>query len=256
MNADPKKVKLLIVEDEIILAKDIAARLEAYEVVGIAASAEKAITLIEANADIDIILLDIVLKGDRDGIELARIINEHYQIPFVYLTSHADNHLFSRAMSTKPYGYLLKPFNDLNVRAALRIALNNVADKKPENQAPKIVEVTNPPKERNALTINDSLFLKKDYYFERVPIAEISFLEASGSYTTINTRSGRFVYSTVLKKIEEQLPKDRFQRVHRSFVVNTNAVTKIEGKLLHVNQTKIKVSKSYEEAVFDRFKRI
>ena len=84
-----RKVKILVVEDEIIVAHDIVKRLSGmnYEVVGTAPSGESALLLLAKHTDIDLLLIDIVLKGTLDGIELAHIINQKYKIPFVFAKS-------------------------------------------------------------------------------------------------------------------------------------------------------------------------
>jgi DNA-binding LytR/AlgR family response regulator len=256
MIGEIKKIKLLIVEDEIILAQDVAQRLQkiGYEVVDIAPSAQKALELISVHPGIDLIILDIILKGEQDGIGLAGIINERYQIPFIFLTSHADQHLVDRAKRVKPYAYILKPFNDRQVAVAIEMALVNFSKKTPEKVL--LTKKEFKPNQNQVLQINDSLFLKKDNHFERVLLKEILFLEAESNYTTIHTQCGRFVYSMVLKKIESLLPPEFFLRVHRSFVVNMNTVSGFEGNLLYVEDQKIPVSKSHREVVFNLFKKI
>lgn len=161
MIGEIKKVKLLVVEDEIILAQDIAHRLETmnYEVVGIAPSAEKALEFLSRHPDIDMALLDIILKGDQDGIELARTINLLHHIPFIFLTSHADTHLVERAKSVRPYAYILKPFNDRQVNVAIELALVNYAKKTPGTAL--LTKKKFSATENQVLQINDSLFLKK-----------------------------------------------------------------------------------------------
>jgi DNA-binding LytR/AlgR family response regulator len=253
MNRNFKKVRILIVEDEILIAQDIANRLIAinYEIVGIAASAERALQLIETNKDIDIILIDIILRGNVDGIELARTINEMYNIPFIFLTSHADSSMVERAKNVKPYAYILKPFNDLQVSIALELALVNYSNNAPSEEILKKRAFSET--ENQVLQIKDSLFLKKDNHFERVLIKEILFLKADSNYCTIVTKAERFLYSMVLKKIETHLPTHQFIRVHRSYVVNVNSVNGFEGNRLFIGENKIPVSKLHRNEVFKLF---
>ncbi len=248
------KIRILIVEDETILAQDIALRLRDanYDIVGIADSADKAILLLKKAQQIDILLMDIMIKGDRDGIELAKEVNEKYQIPFIFLTSHADKDLVERAKKVKPYAYLLKPFNDNQIRIAIELALVNFSKKTPEGnllETPKFQDTDN-----KVLKIKDSLFLKKKNRFEKVPINEIQFLEACNNYTTIYTDLGKFIYSSVLKKFEKLLPIDPFLRIHRSYIININAISAFEGNLLFIEGKKIPVSKSKQKEVFSLFK--
>ena len=256
MENETSIVTVLIVEDEVLVAQDIANRLEEfnYQVAGIAKSADTALQLLAENPTICILLLDIMLKGDRDGIELALEIKEKYDLPFIFLTSHADRSIVERAKKARPYGYILKPFNDRQISIAIEMALINFANRSPVNEM--ISEDTFVSEENRVLQIKDSLFLKKNHHFRKVPLEDIHFLKAENNYTSIHTQSDKFLYSMVLKKIEENLPSSLFLRVHRSFVVNITAVTGFEGNLLYVGGEKIPVSKSHREHVFKLFRTI
>jgi DNA-binding NarL/FixJ family response regulator len=119
-----KKAKVLIVEDEPTIAKEIAFNLEdnGFDIVGIAHSSEKALILLN-NREVDIALLDIAINGSRNGIELAKILNNKYKIPFIYLTSFSDSDTIEEAAATHPEGYIVKPFKDSDLMPALEIAL-------------------------------------------------------------------------------------------------------------------------------------
>ena len=248
-----KKINILIVEDEILIANDISNRLTAinYHIIGTAASARQALQIIAQNNGIDIVLIDIVLKGDLDGIELANIINNEHQIPFIFLTSHSDISIVERAKKVSPYAYILKPFNDNQISIAIELALVNYSNKTHEKEL--IDQQALNDKENQVLQIKDSLFLKKQHHFERVFLKEILYLQADNNYCTIATRSGRFMYSMVLKKLEGHLPKNLFLRVHRSYVVNIDSVNGFEGNILFIGDKKIPVSKTHKEEVFKLF---
>lgn len=118
------ELKILIVEDEAIVADDLADRLEAmgYAVVGIEASGEAAIETVAREMP-DIVLMDIMLQGHMDGIEAAQQIGERFHLPVVYLTANADRATLDRAKLTVPLGYILKPFKDRELQVTLEIAL-------------------------------------------------------------------------------------------------------------------------------------
>ncbi len=118
------ETKILIVEDEIIPAKDIQTCLRnlGYTVSGITSSGEEAIQKASEVCP-DIVLMDIKLKGDMDGIEAARQIKDSFNIPVVYLTAHADDATLERAKITEPYGYILKPFEERDMHINIEIAL-------------------------------------------------------------------------------------------------------------------------------------
>lgn len=116
-------IKILIVEDEAIVAKDLENMLRSlnYEVCGVAASGEAAVRLAEA-ARPDLVLMDIVLQGDMDGIEAAGKIWERLSVPVIYITAYADKTTLSRAKVTEPFGYIIKPFNERDLQTVIEMA--------------------------------------------------------------------------------------------------------------------------------------
>lgn len=120
---------VLVVEDEIVIARDLQRILKkmGYRVPEIAVSAEEALGLIDALAP-DVALIDIVIEGERDGVQLARLIREEHRLPFLFITSHADRATVERARATRPNGYLVKPFTPDEVYAATEIALANYVE--------------------------------------------------------------------------------------------------------------------------------
>jgi signal transduction histidine kinase/AmiR/NasT family two-component response regulator len=115
---------VLIVEDESIVALDLKQRLQSlgYKVVAIASSGEEAIEQ-AANNQPDLVLMDIKLKGELDGVEAAQVIRARQGLPVIFLTAYADAETLDRAKHTRPYGYLIKPFEDKDLRTTVEIAL-------------------------------------------------------------------------------------------------------------------------------------
>lgn len=119
------KSKILVVEDERIVALDIKNSLQelGYEVTGIASSGEDAIQkTIETNPDL--VLMDIFLKGDLDGVEAAEEIRRSFNIPVVYLTAYSDENTLQRAKITEPFGYIIKPFKEREIHVVIETALH------------------------------------------------------------------------------------------------------------------------------------
>lgn len=116
--------RILVVEDEQIVAEDLKMTLEAlgYQVAGIASSGEKAVELAKKENP-DLILMDIMLAGEMDGISAASQIRATQDIPVIYVTAFADSTLLERAKQTTPYGYIVKPFNGREVQSNIEIAL-------------------------------------------------------------------------------------------------------------------------------------
>ena len=119
-----KKARILIVEDEVVVAEDIKKRLEdlGYEVAGIEHTGLGAVEAAE-KTNPDLVLMDIMLKGDMDGIVTAGVIKDRLKVPVIYLTAFSDNETLSRAKITEPYGYLLKPFEERELHSTIEIAL-------------------------------------------------------------------------------------------------------------------------------------
>lgn len=116
--------KLLIVEDEGVVAWHIQEALEnlGHTVVASVSSGKKAIE-IAAETKPDLVLMDIRLKGDIDGIEAAQEINNRFNTPIIYLTAYADDNTLERALTTNPSGYVIKPFQEKELRTTIEIAL-------------------------------------------------------------------------------------------------------------------------------------
>ncbi|HEX7655317.1 MAG TPA: response regulator [Verrucomicrobiae bacterium] len=120
----PKPARILVVEDQIIVASDIEARLKTlgYSVVGTAANGMEAMSWVE-KAKPDLILMDIILDGEWDGIETAQRIVESEDVPVVFLTSHTDQITLNRAKTVTPYGFIVKPFEEHALNSTVTMAL-------------------------------------------------------------------------------------------------------------------------------------
>jgi DNA-binding NarL/FixJ family response regulator len=127
------EIKILIVEDEPLIAQDIASILEGidYNVANVVYEKEAALRYIEIHP-IDFAILDINLDGGAEGIEIGSILQQHYNVPFIYLTSYAEKSILEKAKLTRPKGYLVKPFDEKDLFATIEIALfNHAQEQKP-----------------------------------------------------------------------------------------------------------------------------
>ena len=223
--------RILIVEDEPIIAQDIADMLLEMNlgVFGKANSAIKALKLIEGEQKPDLAILDISIKGDLDGIGLAQILKQNFQIPFIFLTSFADEATIARAIPTEPVAYLLKPFdfNDLHINIQLALF-----KKENKNMLQKSTE---------------AFFVKHKQKLERIEPAHILWAEASDNYTYLYTESEKYLISKTLKEIEEKLPSKDFVRLHRSYLVNLSKITSITEDYAFIEQHKIPLGKQYKQ---------
>src|SRR5882757_7687373 len=118
------KTNILVVEDESIVSKDIQNSLKklGYNVVGACNKGEDAIDAAREKRP-DLVLMDIMLKGEKSGIEAADVIRSEMNIPIIFLTAYADESTLSKAKVTEPYGYILKPFKEIDLHTAIEMAI-------------------------------------------------------------------------------------------------------------------------------------
>lgn len=235
--------RILIVEDEPFIAENLQEMLGifGYENTEIANSANQAIKAIKTSRP-DLVLLDVKIKGDQDGIELGGIIHDQYKLPFVYITSYSDKETVNRAKHTQPLGFIVKPFTKDDVYAAIEVALFN-KNRIAVNSGINLFE-TNPTTYNN-----DSIFIKRKTLLEKVKYSDLYWIEADGNYITLYASNDRsFTVRKSLKEITDKLPKDRFLRVHKSFVVQVDAVTAIDTIHVHLDDKKIPIGRSYYNA--------
>jgi DNA-binding LytR/AlgR family response regulator len=230
-----KHKRILIVEDELIIAYDIKMILEelGYEVTDIADNASDAIESIQNNTP-DLILLDINLGSDTDGVMLAQDINNMFHIPFVYLTSNADPVTINRVKRTRPAGFIVKPFQKSDLQSNIEIALfNNQKEQQP-----------------------GYFFIKDERGFTKLNINEILYAKAEDNYTLLITKKGDYLLSLTLKKVLEKLPEKIFIRIHRSYIVNLNKIDRIQEGIVCIGEHKLSVGRSYHDILFDRISKL
>jgi DNA-binding LytR/AlgR family response regulator len=225
------KPSILIVEDEPIIADDIAFILEdeGYKILGKAIDTQEAIYIIEQSKP-DIVLLDISLEGDdEDGIDLANLINEKYQIPFVFITSHSDKLTINRVKKTNPCGFIIKPFKATDIISTLAIVSYKII----KDKAPSVGDNQN------------SFFVKQGHDLIKIKFSDIIYIKAENNYTYIIMEHKKILASLNLKSLTEKLPSNSFFRVHRSYVININKITRISHRFIYIDTHEIPLGRGY-----------
>ena len=250
------QVRIMVIEDEPIIAEDIIACLEdrGYEVSDQFYSGEKALPAIEKDPP-DLILLDIMIEGDLDGIQVGKIIRRKFNIPFIFLTSYSDKATIERAKEADPAAYLVKPFDEQDLQPAIEIALHNYAKKQALAEVQQKEEAENSETESNEaeeLFIHDTFFVKHKGRFLKVGIQEILWAEAMDNYTYIQTSKEKYLLSSTLKKVENKLHKHAFLRVHRSYLINLEHISSIEDQYLIIHRERIPIGNTYRAELMKR----
>ncbi|MEL6560972.1 MAG: response regulator [Bacteroidota bacterium] len=232
-----KQLKILIVEDQPIVADDIAICLEQldHEVVEICSSATTALEVLSRNT-IDLVLLDIKIKGDKDGIQLAQLIRQKFDIPFIFISSLYDKTTLSRAKNAEPSGYIVKPFKDEDIQVAIDMAVTKAG----------IMPITESQTEQFELFIRDKNAM--------VPLDfnEVLYIEASDNYAIFHLSDTSYTVSQTLKFIEGKLIDHGYCRIHKTFLINLRKIDRIEHSVVFINGAPLPIGKSYRKAFMDR----
>ncbi len=225
------KASILIVEDEALIADDIANTLEknGYRITDIVDNAEDALEACTREKP-DVALLDINIKGDMDGLELAPLL----KLPFIFLTSYYDQHTLNRARTVKPSGYIVKPFAEKDLIVNIELAFEK-----------KTLSAHQP-----ALPVK--LFVRKDQEIIALDSDRIVFAEAFDNYTNVYTETDKYIISHTLKSIEEKLLPLGFRRVHRSYLINFQAIDHIQENTIYLKGHQVAIGKSYRKEFFNR----
>ncbi|SEL32935.1 response regulator [Parapedobacter koreensis] len=226
-----KRKKILIVEDQLIITMDLEYMLEElnYQVCGVSTTYEDAVSAIKSSQP-DLILIDIILSGEKTGIDLAHKINSTFRIPFIFLTSHADRGTIEAAKSTKPAGYIVKPFNRNDVYASIEIAFNNI-EMRDENS---------------------NIFLPDGKHKTKIHIDEMIYAHAEGNYTTFITTKRKIVLRKCLKEVSETiLNNKKFVRIHKSYLINRDAIrARSASNILLNNGENVPLGRAYAGCLY------
>jgi len=214
-----------------------------YNIVGVAKTYQEALTKFYQNT-IDIIVIDVFLDGKPDGITFAETINivPNGQKPFVFLTSSKDRQIFERAKLTRPFSFLMKPFNELEILYALEMAVE------------KFYEQSNAfhSEDQNTVISHDSLFIKKNKALKKVQIKEIVYIEVEDRYCNIITENEKFVILISLTKIMQLLDSTKFFQTHRNYIVNGDKIEEIivnDNLIILKGNFKVTLSEKYKDFV-------
>jgi two-component system, response regulator PdtaR len=247
-------MKILLVEDEFILADDLSdtLRQEGYEVVFVADNGKDALDFYQEN-EVDLVLCDISINGEWDGIETVKQLMTARLCPVIYLTALTDNDTLRRAKDTFPAAYIPKPYHLTNLRMAIEMAIHNFAFKNP---SPTLKIVKNEPDSSHKeaiLHVNDDVFIKQNYQFVKIRLNEVLYLEADAIYTSIVTTHKKYAIRQTISHVLERLPLKALVRVHRSYAVNISHIDSFNEQDVMINGHEIPISRGYKDEFLRQF---
>lgn len=222
------KNKLVLVEDEKDLAENYAEILEdlGYEVLALFDNALSVLDFLRAKRP-DLMLMDINLKGETDGVALAKLVTKDYGIPIIFTTAYSGDRVLREAFESFPVNYLVKPISRDTFKTALYLAFN---------------QQSSTPRREDSTKIQ----LKAKGYVFYLFAEDVVFLKADGLYTSITTKDGKtYLERGVLKMLHKQLPEKQFIRVHKSYVINLRYVKAFNSKYIDVLDYKIPMRRAF-----------
>ena len=230
---DKNKKKVLIVDDEVFISEQLNIILQGldYEVTGMAYDTKSALDSLKLNPP-DIAILDIKMHGENQGFKIADYIKKNMDIPFVFLTSFADESTVNKASELTPDGYLLKPFNERDIFSGLHMALNRY--------------------EKKAQFID----IKIGHEVHKVRLNDILWIQSSDKYIEIHSSDRRYLKRESIESFIEFINLPNIIRVHRSYAVNITQVDSVKSSSIFIDNEEIPISKSYHEAFIKAFQSI
>ena len=239
-------LKILIVEDEMLIAANLAMQLKAigYIITGTVPRGEDAINAIKIDRP-DLVLMDINLKGEMDGIKTATKMQELSPMPIIYLTANNDDVHFEKAKTTNPYAFLSKPFKKLDLKHAIELAGEKI-----------LAERSKPDLQPENFVLNDRIFVRHHEAMVKIIIDDIYYLEADRNYCQVYTKANTYLLVNTLKNMEDKLPTEQFQRIHRSFIINLKHIDEVALSHVIVENNTLPLSKELRKNLLDRLKLI
>ncbi len=226
-----RKYNVLIVDDEFLARKllsEYVSKVDFLQLIDTCSDATKAMEVINEE-HIDILLLDIQMP-DISGMEMLKLMNNK---PAVILTTAYSEYAVD-AFALGVVDYLLKPFDYARFLQAVNKAVNTIST------------------DTQSDAVNDYLMVKADYKLYKVNFDDLLFIEGQHEYVTFHTKTKRITALYSLKNLEDTLPKDRFVRTHKSFIVSIKNIEDIDKVNVTVAGNKIPVGASYREALIER----
>ncbi|MCC6725610.1 MAG: response regulator transcription factor, partial [Saprospiraceae bacterium] len=195
----------------------------------------------------DIVILDLELKGEKSGLDIAREIT-HLQIPIIFTTSYKDKATFEQTKQFYCFGYLVKPFNKISLQSVLEQTIKTLFPEGELNE-PSAVEAPNLP---------NTVLVKHVNMLFPVKLDSILFIQGEGNYCSIHTVQRKFMLKTSLKRLLDSLPATEFSAVHKSFIIRLDKVESIDvssGKLV-VGKETLPLGRNFKTAFLSRFSQL
>ena len=230
-------IRILAVEDDPLYAESLKIVIEelGYQLMAIVDNTDDALSAIH-HEEPDLILMDIEINDKLTGIDLAKIIKPLTNAPVIYVTAFKDKSTIDKAKYTSPAAFIIKPYEQESLQAAIELALF----------AKPTVNF------RNVSRSTESFYIRDNHRLVKINVSEILAVEVEEKYCYIVTAQRRYIINIRLKQLLKQLPSDDFIQIHRSFVVRKSAIEEINNtsnEITLVGKKSFPVGKTYRETL-------
>lgn len=237
-------IRILATEDDPLHEEMLRLTLHklGYALIDVIYKPDEVLRIIEA-INPDVLLMDIDLGGEVSGIDITKEINSRYDIPVIYVTSFSDSETFIEAKKTCPNAYVVKPYKEEELQRAIELAIYNKRDNN--------IQFNGWEKD---IVVNKHIYLKEGGILKKVDLNAIKLVEAYDKYCFIYTGDQKIMIRSRLSDVMERLPASIFCQVHRSYVININAVDSIDASdhKITIAGKKIAVTKTFKNNLFSR----
>ena len=237
-----KKLKILIAEDISNLEIDLQNRLlgMGFKVIGLVSSPKDALSILEQEKA-DLVIMDTYSELETNGFETAKIIQEKYSTPTLFLSAEDKLDFAKYIDDFGPCVFINKPTTDNELRANINMVVNN------ENPISGIAK-------DNYANVSPYIFVRADYRLNKIRVSDLYYLEAKKDYVTIHTSDNVYTVHATMKEMIKVLPSDLFIRTHRSYIVNIDKVFSIKyPDLVIENKMKtIPIGGLYRKSFFEK----
>lgn len=245
------KIRILVVEDDPLHMEKLEMAIEQldYHMISVADNAEEAMRVIRATKP-DLILVDINLNGDTDGITLVEKLRDIKQMPVIFTTSYADKETIDRAKVTNPYAYLIKPLELKSLQAAIELAIYNFSNEQDQDSLND-----QDFSWENDILFKDSFFIKVADRIEKVKYDEVLWIElAEEKYINIVTCEKKLRMRCSLRQLKDKITSNVLVRINRTHIVNAAKIDSInEGKqTINIGGTEIPLGRTYKQQLLNK----
>lgn len=236
---------ILIVEDEELYADKLEMLVDrmGYAHLGTVNNATAALEIINRSKP-DLILMDIYITGEYDGIELTDLIHQRWHIPVIFITSLTDELTYRRAARTRPVRFLPKSFDVIQLQRTIELSLQQLAATTRQTDSEQ-AEVW-----KKDVLFDEYIFIKVRHRLEKIVVNEIVYLAADGHYCQVHTATQKYLVRISLLELKQRLSAVVFFQTHRSFLVNLKKITSVDlqDSVVFLNEHQVPISKRRREA--------